>query len=36
MAARLTVNDEPPAETKGSVMPVTGTTATTTPMFISA
>ena len=35
-AARLTVRDEPPAETNGSVMPVTGTTATTTPMLMSA
>lgn len=36
IAARLTVRDDPPAETKGSVIPVTGTTATTTPMLMSA
>jgi hypothetical protein len=35
-AAKLTVNDEPPADTNGSVMPVTGTTVTTTPTLIRA
>lgn len=36
IAAKLTTSDEPPWETNGSVIPVTGTTATTTPTLISA
>ena len=35
-ATRLTMSDEPPAETKGSVIPVTGSSATTTPMLMNA
>ena len=35
-AARLMVSEEPPALMKGSVMPVIGTSATTTPMLIRA
>ena len=35
-AAKLTINDEPPAETNGSGMPVTGTSPTTTPMLMNA
>ncbi len=35
-ATKLMISDEPPAETNGSVMPVTGTSATTTPMLMSA
>lgn len=35
-AAKLTTSDEPPAETNGSVIPVTGITASTTPMLMSA
>ena len=30
------MSDEPPAETNGSVIPVTGSSATTTPMFTKA
>ena len=30
------ISDDPPAEMKGSVMPVIGTTATTTPMLMNA
>ena len=36
MAAKLTTSDTPPALTNGSVMPVTGTSATTTPMLMNA
>jgi len=36
MAAKLTMSDEPPAETNGKVIPVTGTTLTTTPMLMRA
>lgn len=35
-AAKLTSSDEPPALMNGSVMPVTGTSATTTPMLMNA
>jgi hypothetical protein len=35
-AARLMVNDDPPALMNGSVMPVTGISATTTPMLMNA
>ena len=35
-AARLIDRLEPPAETKGSVMPVMGTSATTTAMLMNA
>ncbi len=35
-AARLIVSDEPPALMNGSVMPVIGRSATTTPMLMSA
>lgn len=35
-AARLTMSDEPPALTNGRVMPVTGRSDTTTPMFTKA
>lgn len=35
-AAKLMINDEPPAETNGSGMPVTGTSPTTTAMLINA
>jgi len=35
-AAKLTTSDEPPALTKGSVMPVMGTSTTTTPMLMKA
>ena len=35
-AARLMVSDEPPALMNGSVMPVTGMSATTTPMLMNA
>ena len=35
-AAKLTTSDEPPALMNGSVMPVTGRSATTTPMFTNA
>ena len=35
-AARLMVSDEPPALMNGSVMPVTGMSATTTPMLMKA
>ena len=35
-AAKLTTRDEPPALTKGSVMPVIGTSTTTTPMLMNA
>jgi hypothetical protein len=35
-AARLTMSDEPPAETNGSVIPVTGSSVTTTPMLTNA
>lgn len=35
-AAKLTINDEPPAETNGSGMPVTGISPTTTPMLTNA
>lgn len=30
------MSDEPPAETNGSVIPVTGSNVTTTPMFMNA
>jgi hypothetical protein len=30
------MSDEPPAETNGSVIPVTGSSVTTTPMFTNA
>jgi hypothetical protein len=35
-ATRLTINEEPPAETNGSVIPVTGRRVTTTPMLTKA
>lgn len=35
-AARLIVSEEPPALMKGSVMPVMGRSATTTPMLMRA
>jgi len=35
-AAKLIVSDEPPALTNGSVMPVIGSRATTTPMLMNA
>ena len=35
-AARLMVRDEPPALMNGSVIPVTGINATTTPMLMNA
>ena len=35
-AAKLTSSDEPPALMNGSVMPVTGRSATTTPMLMNA
>ena len=35
-AAKLTTSDEPPCDTKGSVIPVTGTSATTTQMWMIA
>ena len=35
-AAKLTTSDEPPALTKGSVMPVIGSSTTTTPMLMNA
>ena len=35
-ATRLTMSDEPPAETNGNVIPVTGSSVTTTPMFTNA
>ena len=35
-AAKLMMSDEPPALMKGSVMPVTGSRATTTAMFTKA
>ena len=35
-AAKLMISDEPPADTKGSGMPVTGTSPTTTPMLMNA
>ena len=35
-AARLMVSDDPPALMNGSVMPVTGMSATTTPMLMNA
>jgi len=35
-AARLMVSDEPPALMNGRVMPVTGISATTTPMLMNA
>ena len=35
-AAKLTTSDEPPALMKGSVMPVTGSSATTTAMLTNA
>ena len=35
-AARLMISDEPPALMNGSVMPVTGMSATTTPMLMNA
>ena len=33
---KLTTSDEPPALTKGSVIPVTGMSETTTPMLMKA
>ena len=36
IAARLMVSDEPPALMNGRVMPVTGISATTTPMLMNA
>lgn len=36
MAAKLTTSEVPPALTNGSVMPVTGSSATTTPMLMNA
>ena len=33
---RVIASDDPPALTNGSVMPVTGTSATTTPMLMNA
>ena len=35
-AAKLTISEEPPAETNGSGMPVTGISPTTTPMLMKA
>ena len=35
-AAKLMMSDEPPALMNGSVMPVTGMSATTTPMLMNA
>ena len=35
-AARLMVSDDPPALMNGNVMPVTGMSATTTPMLMNA
>ena len=35
-AAKLTRSDDPPALTKGSVIPVTGMSETTTPMLMNA
>ena len=35
-AAKLMTSDEPPALMNGSVIPVTGTRATTTPMLMNA
>lgn len=35
-AAKLTTSDDPPEETNGSVMPVMGSSETTTPMLMSA
>ena len=35
-AAKLTMSEEPPSLTKGSVMPVIGSWLTTTPMFTKA
>ena len=35
-AARLMVSDEPPALMNGSVIPVIGSSATTTPMLMNA
>lgn len=35
-AAKLMTSDEPPALMKGSGMPVTGSSATTTPMLMKA
>ena len=35
-AAKLMTSDEPPAETNGSGMPVTGTSPTTTAMLMKA
>ncbi len=35
-AANETRSDEPPAETNGSVMPVMGSSTTTTPMLMNA
>ena len=35
-AARLMVSDDPPALMNGRVMPVTGMSATTTPIFTNA
>lgn len=35
-AVRVIASDEPPALTNGSVMPVTGTRPTTTPMLMNA
>ena len=35
-AAKLTMSDDPPALTKGSVIPVTGMSETTTPMLMNA
>ena len=35
-AARLMVSDDPPALMNGKVMPVTGISATTTPMLMNA
>ena len=35
-AAKLTISDEPPALRKGSVMPVIGTSVTTTAMLMNA
>ena len=35
-AAKLMISDDPPAETNGSGMPVTGMSPTTTPMLMNA
>ncbi len=35
-AAKLMISDDPPAETNGSGMPVTGISPTTTPMLMNA